>query len=354
MAHVDHQSDESGLATRLFAGAEGAWAVVRDAHVAMAHPTEINAAHIFNGAVTTATAFAILFVFDKLFARMFVRRYFALHVFANIVITWLTICEATRGLLNPCTSTIPLPGAACSMIFVSWVYALHIYHPLFFKTGVMDWVHHVPVYILNTLMFSVLCGEAVLLKAVILCGIPGGIDYFLQVLEGEGRLSRAEYKDYCAHINNWCRVPLGCISGYILLAGLHQQWELARTRPYDVVVLVLMGVHAIWNVHFFGRQAVEANIIDTINRYRLESGSIKLPQVPPSHARCSISHTVPVHCSPCVSEEGEGVTASSPIRGSASSRSQPARDRASSCDVACWLSATCCTAGSCTLGQDQA
>ena len=54
-------------------------------------------------------------------------------------------------------------------------------HPIFFKTGMMDWVHHVPVYILNTAMFSVRCGDAILLKALILCGIPGGIDYFLQV-----------------------------------------------------------------------------------------------------------------------------------------------------------------------------
>ena len=54
-------------------------------------------------------------------------------------------------------------------------------HPIFFKTGMMDWVNHVPVYILNTAMFSVRCGDAILLKALILCGIPGGIDYFLQV-----------------------------------------------------------------------------------------------------------------------------------------------------------------------------
>ena len=35
-------------------------------------------------------------------------------------------------------------------LFMCWVFALHVYHPIFFKTGMMDWVHHVPVYILNT------------------------------------------------------------------------------------------------------------------------------------------------------------------------------------------------------------
>ena len=52
------------------------------------------------------------------------------------------------------------------------------------------------------------------------CGVPGGIDYALQVLEGEGKLSRAKYKDLCASINVWMRAPLGCISGYVILVGL--------------------------------------------------------------------------------------------------------------------------------------
>jgi hypothetical protein len=117
------------------------------------------------------------------------------------------------ALLNPAASTVPAPGKASSAVFMCWVYALHIYHPIFFKTTTMDWVHHVPVYILNSLMFSVRCGDAISLKCLILCGVPGGIDYLWQVLEGEGQLDRGKYKDWCASINMWMRVPLGCISG---------------------------------------------------------------------------------------------------------------------------------------------
>ena len=102
-------------------------------------------------------------------------------------------------------------------------------------------------------MFSVRMGDAVLLKALILCGIPGGIDYLLQVLEGEGKLSRGAYKDHCAQINTWMRTPLGCISGYALLAGTYHQWE--QATGYEACVFTLMGIHAAWNSHFFGRQA---------------------------------------------------------------------------------------------------
>jgi hypothetical protein len=42
---------------------------------------------------------------------------------------------------------------------------------------------------------------------------------------------------------------------------------------------VAMGVHACWNAPFFGRQAVEANIVDIINRFNLVGGDLKLPKV---------------------------------------------------------------------------
>jgi hypothetical protein len=42
---------------------------------------------------------------------------------------------------------------------------------------------------------------------------------------------------------------------------------------WSVVVFVLMGVHAMWNAPYFGRQAIEANIIDCINRFDLSGNS---------------------------------------------------------------------------------
>ena len=83
-------------------------------------------------------------------------------------------------------STLRLPDTPASQLYLVWVYAIHIYHPIFFKTNVMDWIHHIPVYILNTLMFSTLSGPVFQLHAMILTGVPGGIEYFLLVLEGEG------------------------------------------------------------------------------------------------------------------------------------------------------------------------
>ena len=44
-------------------------------------------------------------------------------------------------------------------------------------------------------------------------------------------------------------------------------------------VLAALALHAFWNPPFFMRQAIEANVVDTINRHGLEAGTIKLPKV---------------------------------------------------------------------------
>ena len=78
------------------------------------------------------------------------RQYFAIHVFANAVITALTWRGALETLQNPSKTTyVWLPTAPASQLYLVWVYAVHIYHPIFFRTNLMDWIHHVPVYLLK-------------------------------------------------------------------------------------------------------------------------------------------------------------------------------------------------------------
>jgi hypothetical protein len=248
----------------------------------MLAPGEINTKHVINQVICMATAFAICAAVDRGVCRRFKKPYFALHVFVNAIIVALVMPGAMRALMAPSTSSVIPPGVqGPNALYMAWIYALHVYHPIFFKTGLMDWIHHVPVYILNTLCFSIPSSDAVLLQALIMVGIPGGLDYLLQVFEGEGRLSRGRYKELCSEINIWCRAPLGAIGSYVCLVGLYHGW--GDATAYQRFVLILLGVHAGWNPPFFCRQAVEANIIDTINRYGLSGASgregLKLPKV---------------------------------------------------------------------------
>jgi len=260
------------MATAIFAG-------FVDAHAALHWPSDnaTTSENVVNSLIATATAFVVIGLFHHLVAKRFKRTYMALHVFANIVISTLTLPASLRALANPTSSTIPTPGRQPDSLYICWVWALHVYHPIFFKTGKMDWVHHIPVYILNTLMFSVRHGDVIALQAFIMTGVPGGVDYLLQVLEGEGQLSRGLYKEYCASINMWVRAPFGAFSAYICLLGLAHGWDDAS--GWQRLVLFLMGMHAAWNPPFFCRQAVEANVVDIVNRFDLAGGALKLPKV---------------------------------------------------------------------------
>ena len=244
----------------------------------MQPPAVIDSMCYLSAVVCTLTAFASCAAFHYFVARRYKRTYMAIHVFANTVITALTLSGAVRALVYPASSTVVAAGAIQpNMVYACWVYALHIYHPIMFKTGVMDWIHHVPVYILNTLTFSIPCGDFIHLQGLVMTGIPGGLDYLLQVVEGEGKLSRARYKELCSSINVWVRAPFGALSSYVCLCGLYHGW--AAATGWQAFVMAGLGLHALWNPPFFGRQAIEANIVDTVNRLRLVGGELKLPAV---------------------------------------------------------------------------
>ena len=126
-------------------------------------------------------------------------------------------------------------------------------------------------------MRGVVAGDIFALQAFILTGFPGGLDYFLLVLEGQGYLTRARYKHISSRINCYLRTPFGVVSGYACLTGLYQHWDVASS--WQKLVFVLMGVHAVWNACFFGRQAIEANIVDIINRFEMPGGKLRLPKI---------------------------------------------------------------------------
>lgn len=216
-------------------------------------------------------------------AKLFKREYFTLHVIANSIIVFLCADGVVNALLHPTRSVLPVDGAApASQLYIALVFALHAYHPIFFKTGKLDWIHHTPVYILSLLMLTVPSGSIFQLQCTILTGLPGGIEYVLLVAEGQGWIYRKTTKHLSGLINTWIRLPLGFCSGYICFVGLYHQRKIAT--PWQCFIFFFMGVHACWNAPFFGRNAIEANVVDTINRHGLRGSSekgkqLKLPKI---------------------------------------------------------------------------
>ena len=99
-----------------------------EAHVAVMHPTKIDLTHCTNVAICVAVTALIIGLFHAAVARRFKRVYFALHVFANVVIVALTAESGIRAFLNPGSSTLPPPGESPrSHYYLVWIFALHAY-----------------------------------------------------------------------------------------------------------------------------------------------------------------------------------------------------------------------------------
>ena len=242
------------------------------AYAEVVAPQTINLQHYINCGVVTAVCLLVIRLLHSICCQGFKRQYYALHVIVNSIVTYLTFNGAVRAFLNPATSTVPKNNSNNSHLYLCWIFAIHVYHPIFFKTGVMDWIHHVPVYILNFLMFGCMSADIFDLQGIIMTGIPGGLDYLFLVMEAEKAMKRSTYKGISASINNWFRGPCGIVSGYSCLLGLYLQWDNVGTEAlsrYQAGVFFFLGVHAVYNPPFFGRQAIEANIVDTINRYKM-------------------------------------------------------------------------------------
>ena len=169
-------------------------------------------------------------------------------------------------------------------------------------------------------MFSVLSGDNFCSQGVVLSGIPGGLDYFLLVLEGEGLLSRCRYKHLSALINNWIRMPFGIVAGYACVLGLYHQADQASL--WQGICYTFMGLHCYWNVPFFARQTIEANIVDTMQRHDMvklpEDGSVKRVNITVLRELSGVEAKIPVGKPTSHADQLKLIAAKQPLVNSAS------------------------------------
>ena len=169
---------------------------------------DIGIDHGVSVAIVVMIQVACIFLTHIVIANRFKRPYFVLHVIVNAINLYICTSGAIEGLMNPQSSVINEKRGPEGQTYIALILALHAYHPIFFRTGRMDWIHHTPVYILCFLMLSVPSGTIFKLQSSILTGLPGGLEYVCLVLEGQKVMSRATVKHYSSMINTWFRLPM--------------------------------------------------------------------------------------------------------------------------------------------------
>ncbi|KNC73468.1 hypothetical protein SARC_13974, partial [Sphaeroforma arctica JP610] len=113
-------------------------------------------------------------------------RYFILHALINAGVVVIVYKDFIDVFLNPIDGDQRVEHSCLPL-----VWAIHLYHVLFFKGLTMvDWMHH----LINVLIMGVIAecwfwGKGVNATCFIMNGVPGGLDYVFLTLMKHGLMS---------------------------------------------------------------------------------------------------------------------------------------------------------------------
>lgn len=139
------------------------------------------------------------------------RIWYVIHAITNTVIVLLTIGDVFDVLADPYNSLDPVE----SKIPVIIIMALHIYHCITDPNGmtIIDWIHHtISCALIIVLIIYFLRGQILNYIAFFVCGLPGGIDYYLLALCKYKIIDNLTEKKINCKLNMYCRLP-GILSG---------------------------------------------------------------------------------------------------------------------------------------------
>lgn len=152
-------------------------------------------------------------------------RYFILHFIFNMYIIYLLWNSFIYCLLNP-LNVFEDKYNKESMLSTLSIMNFHLYHLLSHnkELPIETLVHHLIGAILNPLLtiFQPI-GKLPVMHNIILCGIPGGIDYLLLVLFKYGVVTRMQEKKINRFLNLLIRWPFIFLSNYIYLLNIYNQ-----------------------------------------------------------------------------------------------------------------------------------
>lgn len=199
---------------------------------------------------------------DLLVAGRFKGRYFALHTIVNVLVIALSVLDTLEffGMDNPLKSVTCLGGRSqCgSKGPIALTASLHFWHMFAYDLKPIDWVHHLPALTFTFVGLYFPFGP--ILNYSLLCafmGVPGCIDYALLTLVKQGKVAPRVEKDLNQSLNVWLRCPCAVIAGYLQLVDPLVHGDQYLHLVHRLVVL-LSGVHSVWNGCFFMYRTVDA------------------------------------------------------------------------------------------------
>jgi hypothetical protein len=202
----------------------------------------------------------IEFFFDSLILRLNIKsnaRYFFLHFIFNFFITIITLKDALLCLYNP-LNNFDSPFIYSGILSTGCISGFHIYHMLFFKIkNLEEWIHHIISCILVPFIgLNIPYGCALSLANLSMCGIPGGIDYFLLFLLKYNIIDKFTEKKINRLLNLVLRYPFMFISCYIFYINYFRDNTLFTNIYLQLFSFIGMFLH-LFNAGFYCDKVIE-------------------------------------------------------------------------------------------------
>lgn len=186
-------------------------------------------------------------------------RWYLIHALLNTVVTALLIPDCLEVLRDPLAGLdSPYTDGPLALTV-----GLHLFHCVsnFRSLTAIDWAHHlVSNMLVSGLCFPFVYGPLVNWACFFVCGLPGGIDYYLLFLVKIGRMEKLTEKKLNRMLNMWLRLP-----GIISFAPLaFVCWRVGRIQVPGAL-LVLQAILNAFNAIYFADRVV-ANCALSIER----------------------------------------------------------------------------------------
>lgn len=166
--------------------------------------------------------------------------WYLLHFLGNI---WIVILcfHPIKELMNDPLLHLFNPTPYYDSTFA--IITLHLYHLLFFKCTKGDIFHHfVFVGIGSFTIYYINNGYYAPLSHFFICGLPGGIDYFLLFLYKTDYISKDTRLKYALVLNLWIRSPGLCmLSTFALINFIYNEKNMHTIFELILQVSMTMG-----------------------------------------------------------------------------------------------------------------
>lgn len=176
------------------------------------------------------------------------RHWYTIHALANTFIVFNVLKDFYLTITDPLSSL----SMTDDTLGLSMSLSLHLYHIITsMKTmDMIDWLHHLISCLFVGLisMFYLKC-KLVNYMLFFICGLPGGIDYYLLAMTKYNVLGKMVEKRINVDLNMWIRLPgilYACFVGWIGIIYSKSEYNM-------IVVLLLIFLNYFNSVYFASR-----------------------------------------------------------------------------------------------------